>query len=89
MTNNCMLTTIDNPFNPFEDFRSWFNFDNEKGYNCCSRLDRIAVIEDDMTEKERDEEYERAIDMIIETDFLGIFTKITKEIEDLSEDEAT
>lgn len=84
-----MLTTIDNPFNPFEDFRSWFNFDNEKGYNCCSRLDRIAVIEDDMTEKERDEEYERAIDMIIETDFLGIFTKITKEIEDLSEDEAT
>ena len=28
-----MLTTIDNPFDPIEQFTSWFMFDNEKGYN--------------------------------------------------------
>ena len=31
---NCMLTTFDNPFDPFEQFTSWFLFDTEKGYNC-------------------------------------------------------
>ena len=28
----CMLTTIDNPFDPFEQFTSWMLFDKEKGY---------------------------------------------------------
>ena len=27
-----MLTTVDNPFDPFEQFTSWFMFDEEKGY---------------------------------------------------------
>ena len=26
----CMLSTIDNPFNPFEDYSSWLMFDKEK-----------------------------------------------------------
>ena len=47
-----MLTTIDNPFNPFDDFKAWFLFDVEKNYNSCGLLDRIAKIEDNMTEEE-------------------------------------
>ena len=50
--NEYMLTTKDNPFDPFEQFDSWFMFDVEKGYYSCSRLARIAVFSDDMTEKE-------------------------------------
>lgn len=42
MSRKCMLTTIDNPFDPIEQFTSWFMFDNEKGYNSCSYLSRIA-----------------------------------------------
>ena len=60
-----MLTTIDNPFNPFEDFTSWRLFDLEKGYNSCERLARIAELSDDLPQKEIDEEIERAIDEII------------------------
>lgn len=78
MTNDCMLTTIDNPFNPFEDFTSWFLFDIEHGYNTCSRLARIAKFSDDFTQKEIDEENERAIDEIIKYDFLDIYKKITR-----------
>lgn len=77
---NCMLTTNDNPFNPFEDLDSWFRFDTEKGYNSSSRLMRIAKIEDFMSEEEIEAEIERAIDIIIEQDFLDIFKKVRQEI---------
>ena len=67
-----MLTTIDNPFDPFEQFTSWMLFDKEKGYDSSERLMRIANISDDMTQKEVDEEIERAIDEIIKYDFMKI-----------------
>lgn len=76
----CMLTTIDNPFDPFEQFTSWLLFDNEKGYNSCGYLARIAKLSDDMSQKEIDDEVERAIDEIIENDFLCIRKKVKREI---------
>ena len=76
----CMLTTIDNPFDPFEQFTSWLLFDKEKGYNSSERLMRIANISDDMTQKEVDEEIERAIDEIIKYDFMNIYVKVKKEL---------
>lgn len=72
----CMLTTIDNPYNPFENFKAWFLFDVQKGYNSCSYLARIARISDEMTELENDEEIERAIDEIIEHDFMNVYVKV-------------
>ena len=78
-SNECMLTTIDNPFNPFNQFVSWFLFDIEKGYYTCSKIARIAKFSDDMTQKEFDEENERAIDEIIKYDFMDIYKKVTKE----------
>ncbi len=74
----CMLSTHDNPYNPFEKFEEWFMFDTEKGYNSCSRLARIANFTEDMTQKEIDEETERAIDEIIKYDFLDLYIKVTK-----------
>lgn len=78
MNSYCMLTTIDNPFDPFNQFDSWFQFDIEKGYNSCSRLARIAKLSDDLSDKETDEEIERAIDEIIKYDFLNIYKKVKR-----------
>ena len=78
MNYNCALTTVDNPFDPFEQFSSWLMFDKEKGYNSCERLARIAVLTDDMTQKEENEEIERAIDEIIKYDFLDIYKKVRR-----------
>lgn len=78
MSNECMLTTIDNPFDPFEQFRSWFLFDVEKGYYSCSRLARIAKLSDDMSQDEEIAETERAIDEIIEYDPLNIYIKVRR-----------
>lgn len=78
MENNCMLTTFDNPFDPFEQFTSWFMFDVEKGYNSCSYLARIAKLTDDMSDQEVSDEVERAIDEIIQYDFANIYKKVKK-----------
>lgn len=76
-----MLTTIDNPYNPFDNFKAWYLFDVQKGYNCSTYLARIARISDEMTEKENEEEIERAIDEIIEYDFMNVYIKIKDENE--------
>ena len=80
MGKECMLTTFDNPYNPFDDFTSWFMFDIEKGYNTCSYLGRIVNLSDDLCQKEVDEEVERAIDEIIFYDFRNIYKKVYKDL---------
>ena len=73
------ITTIDNPFNPFDDFTSWFLFDVEKGYYTCNKIARLSKMTEDMTEKEEIEEIERIIDRLIELDPLDIYKKIIRE----------
>jgi hypothetical protein len=76
MAEKCMLTTFDNPFNPFEQFTQWFLFDEEKGYHSCSYLARIARTSDQLSEEENNKEIERAIDEIIGYDFMNIYRKV-------------
>ena len=78
MENKVAITTIDNPFDPFEQFTSWFMFDMEKGYYSCSKVARIANFSDDMSQKEIDEENERAIDELIKYDFLDVYKKVSR-----------
>ena len=87
METEVMLTTFDNPFDPFDEFVKWFLFDVEKGYYTCSRLARIARYSEEFSEKEEKEETERAIDEIIDNDFLNIYKKVTRNIESEKEDE--
>ncbi len=72
-----MLSTTDNPYNPFKDFHAWLQYDKDQGYNCCERLDRIVQLTDDMSDLEKDVQYERAIDEIIKHDILGIYCRVT------------
>lgn len=78
------LTTIDNPFDPFKQFDSWFLFDVEKGYNSCAFLDRVAKTSDQLSEEENEVEIERAIDEIIKYDFTNMYKKV-KDNEEKSE----
>ena len=80
-----MLTTFDNPYDPFDDFVHWFLFDVEKGYNTCGKLARIARSSEDFSTIEEDLDRERAIDEIINNDFLNIYKKVTRNVK--NEDE--
>ena len=78
MASKCMLTTVDNPFDPFEQFTSWFMFDEEKGYHTCSYLGRISRTSDQISEEENELENERAIDEIFKYDFRNIYKKVVQ-----------
>lgn len=73
-----MLTTTDNPFDPFEQFTQWYLYDIAKGYDTCGYLAKIINLSDEMSQKEIDEETERAIDEIVATNPLGIYKKATR-----------
>lgn len=68
-----MLTTTDNPYNPFTQFDLWFQFDISKGYNTCAFIDRVANTSDELTDKENDKEIENAMKEIAEENVLGIY----------------
>lgn len=82
------LTTKDNPYNVFDDYLNWMNFDHQKGYNTSELLSRIARTSDELSEEENQKEIERAIDEIIrmhpklnsDNDESGIeYVKVVKE----------
>ncbi len=73
-----MLTTVDNPYDPFDEFDSWLQFDSDKGYGTCSYLARIARTSDQFTDEENDKETERAIDEIVKYDFQNIYKKVKR-----------
>ena len=70
------FTTFDNPYNPFDEFTSWFMFDEEKGYHSCAYLGRIAKTSEQLSDEENAQEIERAIDEIIKYDFQNIYKKV-------------
>lgn len=74
----CALTTIDNPYNPFTNFREWLMFDNENDYNCNELTARNANISDSLSDEENNSIIEEAIDDIVKNDLTQMFLKIVK-----------
>jgi len=75
-----MLTTIDNPFSPFDDFPAWYTYDVTSGYHTSAFLARILKDSDQFSEADQDQAIEDAIDEIVEENVLGIFLKVEKEV---------
>ena len=74
----CMITTFDNPYDPFTQFDHWFLFDTEKGYNTCAYLDRVAKVSEEFSDEENNLAIEQAIDEIIKYDFRNIYKKVSR-----------
>lgn len=77
-----MLTTIDNPFNPFTEYDKWYSFDESKGYHTCSYLARIALTSPDLTDAEEQRVINDAIEEICRLNILGIYKKVKKKESD-------
>lgn len=75
---DCMLTTIDNPYNPFTQYDEWLAYDEQMGYYTNSYLARIAKGSYDLSDIDNDRAQEAAIDEIVELNLLGIYLKVTR-----------
>lgn len=75
-----MLTTIDNPYDPFTEFDEWFAYDEGKGYHTCQYLGRIARSTENFLMEDEQKYAEEAIDEIIKYNILGIYKKVVKEV---------
>lgn len=71
-----MLTTFDNPYNPFKEFSKWYVFDIVHGYDCCGYIDRMANTSPAFTPSENNYFIEKAIDELIDADFLHRYRKV-------------
>lgn len=78
VSKTAMITTIDNPYDPRDEFERWYMYDVTNGYNTCAYLARISKNSDQLSDEENNKENERAIDEIIKYDFMGIYKKIYK-----------
>lgn len=78
-----MLTTIDNPFNPFTEFREWYEYDEAVGYHTSSLLARISMNSIELSTKDQETITNEAIDEIIRENVSGMHKKVTeKSIDD-------
>jgi hypothetical protein len=73
-----MLTTVDNPFNPFTHFDEWNNYDMQSGHHTLALLGRIVVVGDDETDAQARHATELAIDEIVSDNFSGVHKKVAK-----------
>lgn len=66
---NVAITTVDNPYDPLNDFVNWFKFDSVyhtiDGYNTCGLLALFANTSDMFSDYENKLEISHAIDKVI------------------------
>jgi hypothetical protein len=82
-----MLSTSDNPFNPFADYAAWYTWDIAHGYYTSQYLARIMAYTYDVSELEQDMIVESAVDECVEHNVSGVFIKVTKKEDPNSESE--
>jgi hypothetical protein len=71
-----MITTVDNPIDPRDDFVKWYAWDVQNGYNTCAYLARITITLPDDPEQLADHQIEAAIDEIIQIHNGGMYKKL-------------
>ena len=71
-----MITTVDNPYDPFTDFEGWYAYDEAAGYHTSSFLARLVFTSDDLSEADQTLAIEQAIDEMVEENVLGIYRKL-------------
>ena len=87
MAEEYMLTTVDNKWNPFTQFKEWLNYDNSMGYNTLGLLANFALSDYENAENDQNET-NKAVDTILMDPFLGSFyRKVTRESFKATKDE--
>ena len=65
MEKDSMLTTFDNPFNPFTEFDRWWKEDLLLGQNCCGLLANESNVSDVASDEVNDKAIIEAMERIV------------------------
>lgn len=72
-----MLTTVDNPYDPFTKYDEWFAWDMHAGYNTPGLLARVTHTSEELSPADQLLAIESAIDEIVSENVLGVFRKVS------------
>ena len=70
-----MLTTSDNPFNPYTQWDEWYAFDAAAGYHTPAYLARVVRSSDELSESDQSLAIKEAIDEVLEFNVTGNYAK--------------
>lgn len=76
-----MLTTVDNPFDPFDNFDEWYKIDMQFGYDTSGLLARLAPTADSLPDSFNEAMKEQAIDRWCKM-FPLTYKKVVREVEE-------
>lgn len=71
-----MLSTSDNPWNPWTHFKEWNAYDMQAGYHTLAYLARVTVSSDEISEADQDLAVEQAIEDILRIHNGGIYVAV-------------
>ena len=74
-----MVTTVDNPYDPFSDFKRWYSFDTAKGYNTVALLGRLVKTSSDHSEADQIEAQNLAVNEIVELNVTGLYRRVSRD----------
>ena len=74
-----MLSTLDNPFNPFTEFSKWKKFDEDNNYFSCSLLDRLSFTSETLSDEQNQKILNIAITDIVDDDETAKYIRVRPE----------
>lgn len=73
-----MLTTVDNPFDPFTQWDEWYAFDTRHGYHTAGLLARIVITSDELSEADQALAIQLGIEEIVRENVSGMHKKVSR-----------
>lgn len=71
-----MVTTMDNPWNPFTHYHQWLDHDVKYGYNTDQWIYILSKTSSDLVKDEMEEQIDVGVNRLLELDPFGIHVKI-------------
>lgn len=75
-----MLTTTDNPYNPFTEFDQWYAYDTQVGHHSLSLLARVCRTSDELSDLDNAQAIDHAIETILTEDVTGLYKKAAEPV---------
>ena len=74
-----MLTTKDNPFDPFTEWNEWYAYDLRLGHGTAAYLARVVRTSDELSEVDQYTAIDDAMDEIVSENLNGMFIKVSRD----------